>query len=439
MARRPALAVALAASVVMLTLIVSLRHAALDSLYFFDLTSDDLVHTIPIEALRAEPIRSLWWAHAYPHGMDVIRGAIAWALPAESLPQLLRRTDQVLVVLWALQYGALVALVWSFLRESEGWRVAAVGAIGWMLHPGAINYASLLDSSQLTALVLLALTRQLWRLSRDVGTSVTPVVWSQLALISVRAIVQWPFVVLTAVAMALVGTPGRRLLRATGICLLVALAWVAKQYVQFGWATTSTTMAANLCRSIGVFEYSGAYFDLPPREERIEDPSWPLVLTIERKIGGEYNHYHGTFAAMHREHLVAFIDAWREASWSRLWSEYHQNLTYYVLSHRSYFQNHMIDSLPRVWPAAYDLVLTGYPLVFVIASTMAWWMWRHRGSPWPAWRAAVGIMLPASAVAVMSILGEKGENMRFRFFIEPVLWVFLVTQTADLYRALRGR
>ena len=34
-----------------------------------------------------------------------------------------------------------------------------------------------------------------------------------------------------------------------------------------------------------------------------------------------------------------------------------------------------------------------------------------------AWRAALALALPLFYVAAVSILGERGENMRFRFFL----------------------
>ena len=40
----------------------------------------------------------------------------------------------------------------------------------------------------------------------------------------------------------------------------------------------------------------------------------------------------------------------------------------------------------------------------------------------------LGILLPGLFVALVSIVADKGENMRFKFFVEPVLIVFLVSQ-----------
>ena len=52
--------------------------------------------------------------------------------------------------------------------------------------------------------------------------------------------------------------------------------------------------------------------------------------------------------------------------------------------------------------------------------------------------AAVGLGLPAAFVFAVSVFGEWGENMRFKFFLEPVLFVFIVAQGYAACAALAG-
>ena len=49
------------------------------------------------------------------------------------------------------------------------------------------------------------------------------------------------------------------------------------------------------------------------------------------------------------------------------------------------------------------------------------------------------LALPVVFVAAVSIVFEKGENVRFRFFIEPVLFVFLCAEAARAVRRPRSR
>jgi hypothetical protein len=43
-------------------------------------------------------------------------------------------------------------------------------------------------------------------------------------------------------------------------------------------------------------------------------------------------------------------------------------------------------------------------------------------------RKAIGVCLPIMAIFAISVLFESGENMRFKFFIEPVLFIFIASQ-----------
>jgi hypothetical protein len=43
-------------------------------------------------------------------------------------------------------------------------------------------------------------------------------------------------------------------------------------------------------------------------------------------------------------------------------------------------------------------------------------------------RSSVGIAIPVMAIFVISVLFESGENMRFKFFIEPILFIFIASQ-----------
>lgn len=430
----PTVLVAVAAAVWFLVLEWWLSDATVDGLHFSILTSEDLVHTIPMEALRAEPLRSLWWAHAYPPGLDLIRAPILWILPDAPLPELLRRLDTVLVVLWAAQFGAIAAVVWSWLRDLAGSRVAAIGAALWVCHPAALTYGTLLESTQLTALMLLVLVRQLWRVSRAPATSLRPIAWTQLTLLAFRALVQWPFMLVTAASMLLVGARPRQVARLTGICFLVAGAWLVKQYVQFGWWSTSTAVGSNLARSIGEPEDFDSHFELEPDDIPIT-PGDPLVLSLVYKVGGEFNHNHRNFVELHRERLSLFIDAWRHASWARLFDEYRANFGIFLGSHRTYLQNFMITALPVWWTAPYELLFTRAPLLVVTALCGLWWYSIRRRRARREWAQTVGVALPVVVVVFLSIVGERGENMRFRYFIEPIWWVFLVSQAADALSA----
>jgi hypothetical protein len=54
------------------------------------------------------------------------------------------------------------------------------------------------------------------------------------------------------------------------------------------------------------------------------------------------------------------------------------------------------------------------------------------------WRRAAALVLPILYVAAITILLEKGENMRFRYFLEPVLFVFFCVELREVALRLRS-
>ena len=54
-------------------------------------------------------------------------------------------------------------------------------------------------------------------------------------------------------------------------------------------------------------------------------------------------------------------------------------------------------------------------------------------------RVGLALALPVAYVFAVSVLFEGGENMRFKFFLEPALFVFLAAQAAALAAALQRR
>ena len=92
----------------------------------------------------------------------------------------------------------------------------------------------------------------------------------------------------------------------------------------------------------------------------------------------------------------------------------------------------LVDRLP--WRGAFDAVFSGGVLVALLAlATIAW---LARGDR-PRLRIGLALALPAGYVLAVSVLFEGGENMRFKFFLEPALFVFLAAQAATLPAALQ--
>ena len=95
----------------------------------------------------------------------------------------------------------------------------------------------------------------------------------------------------------------------------------------------------------------------------------------------------------------------------------------------------LVDRLP--WRGAGDALMSGWRLALLLLLAAGRWAWAERGRP-AGLRRGLGLALPALYFAAVSIVFESGENMRYKFFVEPLLFVFLWSRAVALARAWRG-
>jgi hypothetical protein len=113
---------------------------------------------------------------------------------------------------------------------------------------------------------------------------------------------------------------------------------------------------------------------------------------------------------------------------------YIENAGIYFRPSSSYSSGHVIvEHLP--WRSAYDRAFSAPVLPVLLMAAFAAWAWRAFRARTIA--ASAGMLLPGLFVMVVSILADKGENMRFKFFVEPVVIVLLVSQAALALRGIR--
>ena len=172
---------------------------------------------------------------------------------------------------------------------------------------------------------------------------------------------------------------------------------------------------------------------LGPLFPRLSGGRHPSVLTRETKIGGMHNFNH--VADLRNERELARRCLRRLASdplWSTLsaWSE---NVAIFFQPSSRYVTSHVIvDRLP--WRAAYDWAFSGLRLVILLATAALLWIRHRRG---PEILRGLGLALPVLFVCAVCVMFERDENMRYKFFVEPVLYVFLVAQAATITRSPR--
>jgi hypothetical protein len=100
------------------------------------------------------------------------------------------------------------------------------------------------------------------------------------------------------------------------------------------------------------------------------------------------------------------------------------NSKIYLQPSSQYTPHLIVDRIP--WRSVYDSA-TSFPILpLLLAFASLTWIARKRDRP--TYIRTIGLILPVAAIAFVSIAFERGENMRFKFFLEPVAFCFLAVQ-----------
>ncbi|MEO8500655.1 MAG: hypothetical protein ABI565_07055 [Vicinamibacteria bacterium] len=397
------------------------RNEAAEHLYFQAWTSEYMMQTLSVGDLRLEPFKSLWYNHIQPPMFDAIRAALAALYPNANGEALMRRVDTGLYGLWMFVYAATAVLVFSWISRVRGPRSAVLCVLVFLLLPGPIFYATFLDSTLVSSTLILWFFWALWRFGRGEAVSVELVLVSVL-LFFTRSVFQWPFLVVLAASLWLMATPRVRALRVLVPICVVMIAFLAKQYVLFGLTTTSSFGPDSFCKGLSEYCHGTTAVDLPKTTDRFN----AFVLRRAEKLNGEYNYNQEAFLKRSFSQMEEYKALLRRLTPGRVFELLKINLNFYLRPTSRHSSHVIVDRLP--WRRPFEFLLSGWSFVALLVLSIASWLhqcWKEAG---PARRSSVlhglGLALPAIYVAAVTILFESGENMRYRFFLEPTLFVF---------------
>jgi hypothetical protein len=439
LARRhvPSLVVFLAGFVLILGLEAHFRPLALRGTYFQEHSSEDMMQTVSLVDLRHSPASSLLALHIQPPLLDALRALLARLWPDLGGRALVVRVDRGLYLLWALVYAGMGVLVFRWLRALAGPGVAGVAAAAFYLHPAAIYYATYLEGTLLTSFGILWLCHALWRIPARGAT--LSLVGAYLLLFLVRSIFQWPALVVIGAALLLRRAPRRVVLAFVLPCALVVSLYMVKQYLVFGTTSTSSFAGASCLQSLGEEPTMEVAAGPPPRMgplyPRLSAAGAPPVLTRRTKITGARS-FNTLDDLRYERGLVrrCLVRLAEQPPW-RTVGAWATNASIFLQPSSRYLSAHVIvDRLP--WRGPFDWLFSGARLVALVAAAVAAWAWGRRRE---SVVRGVGLALPVLFVTAASVMLDRSENMRFKFFVEPVVFVFLVAQAAQLARRLRAR
>jgi MFS family permease len=219
------------------------KDQARDGIYYQPWTSDRMMQTMPSNILKERPLQALWYNHIQPPMLDTIRaiGLLFISAKDKSEKELLYALDSSMLYVWAIFFALLSTLVFYWVRKLDkkyAWLVYAF----WVPFPACVLFATFLESTLLSGLMIAFMFFQFWRIRKDPKTSLVPLTLTVIFLFLLRTTFQWYFLLPYVVVLFILGVPKKRLFISFGAISLVIGAFLTKQSILF--QTTSTTSYA---------------------------------------------------------------------------------------------------------------------------------------------------------------------------------------------------
>jgi hypothetical protein len=430
--RRAAVAGLLASLGISAMRVVASRSAP-DGVHVHEWTGEYLMQTVSAADLRVEPFRSLYYNHIQPPALDALRAVSVWRHEAKDGLALLDAVDLDIYTAWATAAGLLAALVYVWLHKLAGRRIAAVATALFILHPAFIFYATFQDTTFVSGAGFTWISYEIWRLARERG-SPGRLAFAMSLVFLTRSVMQWPFVFVAIASLWLLRIEPRRIARAVGPFALVVALFTLKQYVLFGVTTTSTFGPRSFCMGLSAYCHGTTKVPLP------ELPSLQTASALRRitKLNGEYNWNQLDFLKRSFSQMEEYKQVLKQTPPSTLILLIGHTATHWLKPSSRHSPHVLVDALP--WREPLDFVMSGWRLIVLLLSATLFALFGPHQTA-SSRRQALGLALPTLYVLAITNLFESGENMRYKFFVEPVLWIFIWTQAAAALRALstRGR
>jgi hypothetical protein len=426
-ALRAAATVAGFAWLVVVALTAAARARQGGEMYLHRWTSEYMMQTVSVADLRDEPLRSLVYNHIQPPAFDAVRALLARSVPAAaSDAELMRAVDRGLYRTWAVVHALLAGLVALYLARLTTPRWGLATGLVFAVLPGPLFYATFLDGTMPSALGVLWLLYELWRVvdGRGGGGRLAA---ATIVLFLARSVVQWAFLAVLAVSLVVARVPRPVIRRALLPTAVVIVLFLAKQYALFGVTLTSTFGPDSFCKGLSEYCLGTTPVPVPP----MVDPRAATVLRRAQKLNGEYNYNQAAFLRRSFSQMAEYKLLLRERGVVRLLGDLVVNARIWLRPTSTHSPHALVDRLP--WRRAADVVLSGAVLVLLLGASVAVAL-RTAG-----WRRTLAVGLPALYVAAVTIAFESGENMRYRYFLEPAMVVLVAVQASRAQRLLTSR
>ncbi len=408
-----------------------MRPYAINGYLFQGWTSESFMQTVSIEDLRNAPLESLANIHIQPPGYDALRALLVQFWPSLEIHAALKQVDLSIYFVWAIAYSLGGVIVFLWLAEMTNVKFAFASALFFFLHPAWIYYATFLDTTLPSSLLILWMFYLIWKVQTG-DARVLPLSLVVLLLFFVRSLFQIQFIPVIAATLFLLKMPWRKAVLFLVIISTVFGLYIIKQKRQFNLTSTSSFTGINLTSSVSITDY-----EHPHAIDFGEDATGvlPNVLARTEKISGTINYNNYEYLFYNKRLTNKFVQFVKKFPVRKLAENYLENLTIYFTPSSRYTTPHMIvDRLP--WRNAYDRLFSTpfLPALLAVAGLIALvQIFREK-----SFAAGLAMLLPALYVFSLCVLFEKGENNRYKFLLEPVYYVFIFSQFFNLYTWVRA-
>lgn len=398
-----------------------LREFSIAGIYFHGIPSESMMQTVSLFDLKNEAFISLWNLHIQPPLFDTLRMALT-KIASSNDPQYLQyEVDKGLYLFWAMIYGLICMTIFFWLSKITSNWFALISALLFAASPAMLLYATTLEATLLSSFLILCFIYLLWKIGNQEKVSPWLLAISFLLLFFTRSIFQWQWLILIFISLALLRYPMADIRKFLLISGIVVALFLLKQFLLFGITSTSSFTGLNLCQSIGACKPHYVP-DLNPSETL----GVPNVLIRDKKLTEAHNFNHLKDLSLNKAYLKDYRDGLSAKSIHELASIYYNNLLLYFQPSSNYAStNILLVKLPERWRVYYEKVFSAPLMPLILLACLIFWGVRSCSN---TLRSSVGIAIPVIAIFIISVLFESGENMRFKFFIEPILFIFIASQ-----------
>ena len=343
----------------LLSLEAHFRPMATQGLYFQQWSSETMMQTVSIEDLSNEPMQSLWYLHIQPPAFDTLRAILACVVNSDNATVTLWRVDRCLYYLWAVVYGMSIFIVFWWISDITSIVFAAGAALLFSAHPALIFYATLLETTLLSAFLVLCFSYLLWRIREGRSVSALLLAISFLTLYFTRSVFQWHWLLLLPLCLMLLRYPRRSMLLFFTITFCVVSLYTVKQMSLFGISSTSSFTGLNLANSIGVAD-AWEYYRHTTAPDGATFSVSPSVLSRVKKINGALNFNNSHYLEVNHRLQDKYHRQLLSTPLRTLAGNVLSNLRIYLLPSSRYTPHLIVDRIP--WRSEYDIMMS-FPIL----------------------------------------------------------------------------